>query len=233
MATIASTISLDNTWLNKPEELKEFRTSLISWGINHFRSFPWRMTHDAYAILMAEIMLHRTQVKQVVPIYINFIHKFPNITTLSQANIDEISNSLASLGLTWRIGLIEHMVSEIEERFEGNVPQVKEALLSLPGISEYIAGAIRCFAWGYSEGIVDTNTVRITSRLFGLETKDSSRRNRTFIKIINILVDPSNARAYNYALLDLAHLICHKKQLPECSICPVLKFCNFGQTTLK
>jgi len=205
-----------------------FRRKLITWGREHFRHFPWRLTEDPYRILIAEVMLHRTQALQVVPVYENFIKRSPDIPKLAQASKEELRRILYSLGLRWRIDLIHAMAADLMTRFGGQVPHEKADLLSLPGVSEYIAGAVRCFAWNLPEPLMDTNTVRVVGRLFGLEIKDSSRRNRRFKELIAALVDPDEPRAYNYALLDLADQVCMKKQPPDCKRCPVLKWCSYG-----
>lgn len=212
-----------------PDVLKSLRNSLIFWGQEHFRAFPWRLTHDPYAILMAEVMLHRTQVSQVVPIFQQFIARYPDVSSLVNADQQELQISLSSLGLHWRIGLIYQMMQQIAERFGEQIPKDRASLLSLPGVSEYIAGAVLCFAWNLPEPIVDTNTVRIAGRLFGLEIKDSSRRNSRFRKSIALMLDPDNPRAYNYALLDLAHLVCLKKQEPLCKECPIKVHCRYAR----
>lgn len=186
------------------------------------------MTHDPYAILMAEVMLHRTQVAQVVPIFEKFINRYPKVSSLVEADQQELQTSLSSLGLQWRIGLIYQMAQQIADRFEGQIPNDRVGLLSLPGVSEYIAGAVLCFAWNLPEPIIDTNTIRIAGRLFGLEIKDSSRRNSKFRKSLASMVDPENPRAYNYALLDLAHQVCLKKQEPVCQECPIKIHCRYG-----
>lgn len=205
-----------------------FRRALITWGQKHFRPFPWRKTEDPYRILMADVMLHRTQVQQVLPVYERFIDRHPDPDSLARVSGEHLHNQLASLGLRWRIDLIQAMAADIVDRFDGQVPQDTDDLLSLPGVSEYIASAVRCFAWNLPDPLIDTNTVRVVGRLFGLEIKDSSRRNRRFRDLITALVDPENPRAYNYALLDLAHLICHKRRAPECAHCPVQMHCMYG-----
>lgn len=182
---------------------------------------------------MAEIMLHRTQVVQVVPIFQSFLERYPDLSSLAKAGSVDLQAALLSLGLHWRIGLIFEMTQQIKERFDLQIPREKADLLSLPGVSEYIAGSVRCFAWNIPEPIIDTNTVRITGRLFGLEIKDSSRRNSKFRDSIAAMVDRDHPREYNYALLDLAHLICLKKQAPLCQECPVQIFCYYGQGSLK
>ena len=209
-----------------------FRRALIDWGRCHFRPFPWRQTEDPYRILMAEVMLHRTQAPQVVPVYEQFIARFPDAPALAQAGTEELHEVLYSLGLRWRIDLIRDMAADLVSRFGEQIPKAKDDLLSLPGVSEYIASAVRCFAWNLPDPIIDTNTVRVVGRLFGLEIRDSSRRNRRFIELLTALVDPEEPRAYNYALLDLAALVCMKKQPPQCDRCPVALQCVHGITVL-
>lgn len=209
-----------------------FRKALTSWGQEHFRSFPWRMTSDPYRILMAEIMLHRTQATQVVSVYKQFVIRYPDISSLAQAEKETLHQVLYSLGLRWRIDLIQAMAAELLNRFGGQVPCEKASLLSLPGVSDYIASAVRCFAWNLPEPLIDTNTVRIIGRLFGLETRDSSRRNQRFKQVISALVDPKEPRLFNYALLDLADQICMKKRPPLCQQCPVAVHCVHGVSAL-
>lgn len=209
-----------------------FRRALMTWGQRHFRSFPWRNTEDPYQILMAEVMLHRTQALQVLPVYERFIRNYPDAASLTRASSDDLHVLLFPLGLRWRIDLICAMAAEIGDRFDRRVPKEKDELLSLPGVSDYIASAVRCFAWNLPESLIDTNTVRVVGRLFGLEIKDSSRRNRHFRELITALVDPEYPRAYNYALLDVAHLICHKRRAPECLRCPVQAYCIYGTERL-
>lgn len=203
-----------------------FRKAVIAWGREHFRYFPWRLTEDPYRILMAEVMLHRTQAPQVVPVYEQFIACYPDVPALVRASREELHKVLYPLGLRWRIDLIHEMARQIMERFEGQIPREKADLLSLPGVSEYIAGAVRCFAWNLPEPLIDTNTVRVVGRLFGLEIRDSSRRNRLFRELVTALVDPEEPRLYNYALLDLADQVCTKKRPPECNECPVHQHCR-------
>jgi A/G-specific adenine glycosylase len=209
-------------------DVEAFRKALVDWGREHFRSFPWRLTTDPYHILMAEVMLHRTQAPQVIPVYERFVKRYPDVLSLARATKEDLHETLYSLGLRWRIDLIYEMAAELMGRFEGKIPESREDLLSLPGVSEYIAGAVRCFAWNLPEPLLDTNTVRVVGRLFGLEIKDSSRRNRRFRDLITALVDPDEPRVYNYALLDLANEVCMKKQPPECFRCLVREQCVYG-----
>lgn len=214
---------------NHTVDANQIREALISWGRNNFRAFPWRMTRDPYRILLSEVMLHRTQAKQVVPVYEQFVQTFPDLPTLARATKNELHHILYSLGLHWRIDMMYEMGREVMSHFDGNIPVAKEDLLSLSGVSEYIAGAVRVFSWNLPEALADTNTIRVIGRLFGLKIKDSSRRNRLFRDLLSALLDLENPRLYNYALLDLADKVCMKKQEPACEQCPLKSWCLYAQ----
>jgi len=213
------------------EQVNAMRYSLMRWGKANFRSFRWRETRDPYHILIAEILLHRTQVKQVVPLYNQLIRSYPDISALILASKDSLQQLLYSLGLRWRIDLLYDMAQEIRTRFDSEIPQNRDDLLSLPGISEYIASAVRCFAWNQPEILVDTNTVRIIGRYMNWPVKDSSRRDPRFRQALQMMVDPNEPRVTNYALLDLAHLICLKRKSPLCLECPIKPWCYIGLIT--
>ncbi len=205
---------------------------LLTWGQQNFREFPWRLTTDPYKILISEVMLHRTQAVQVVPVYENFVNQYPDILSLKEASKEELHTALFSLGLRWRIDLIYGMIVEIVGKWGGSVPLERDDLLALPGVSDYIANAVRCFSQNLPEPLADTNTVRIVGRLFGLEVKDSSRRNKRFRRLLELLIDHKQPRAYNYALLDLADKVCMKKRPPDCLHCPLLEMCRTGLTAM-
>lgn len=201
---------------------------LLLWGQDNFRAFPWRTTVDPYRILLSEVMLHRTQATQVVPVYQSFLITYPDVAVLARASLFELQHALFSLGLRWRIDLTHRMAGDIVTKWGGRIPVDRSELMSLPGISEYIAGAVRCFAWNLPEPLADTNTVRITGRLFRLETKDSSRRNNRFRGLLNSLIHLDEPRRYNYALLDMADSVCMKKHPPTCHLCPLQSLCRTG-----
>ena len=163
------------------DEIKTLQINLLQWGTENFRHYPWRETRDPYKILIAEILLHRTKAEQVVPLYKEFIGNFPSINSVAVANFKNIREILASAGLFWRIELIHKMAKQIHTEFNGRIPFKKLDLLSLPGVGEYIASAVRCFAWGCPEIIADTNTVRITGRIFGVEVMMVPGETKNFI----------------------------------------------------
>lgn len=209
-------------------KIEEYRMKVKKWGERNYRDFPWRRTRDPYRVLLAEIMLHRTQAVQVAKIYEGVIREYPDIKALAKSSRTELHKALFPLGLRWRIDLLKDMAEAIVNKFESRIPKDKSELMSLPGISEYIACSVRCFAWNMAEPLRDTNTVRVIGRIHNLDVKDSSRRNSKFKELVVELVDPENPRTYNFALLDLADQVCTKKEEPKCNECPLNTLCSYN-----
>jgi len=205
-----------------------YRSRLKNWGRDHLREFPWRKTRDPYRVLMAEYMLLRTQAKQVVPVYDEFVERYPALPLLAEAPKSEVQTILAPLGLKWRAEYVYEASQILATDYGGEIPLDVKELMSLPGISTYIARAVRCLVLGTPDPMIDTNTVRIVGRLFGLEVKASSRRNRRFQSLLKTLVDLEEPRLYNLSMLDFGAAVCTSRN-PDCPSCPLLDMCVYGQ----
>lgn len=206
--------------------LGSFSEDLLEWWRKNGRHFPWRETRDPYRILIAEILLHRTRAGNVVPVYRDFISRFPDIRTLVDADQDDVLRVTAPLGLRWRSMLIREAIEQIFEKYGGKIPCDLEILKQLQGVGEYIASAIMIFSCRHILPLLDTNTVRITGRYFGLKQVDGSRRAKQFHEYILSLIDPKEISESYYALIDLGALIC-KPANPECQSCPLGQRCKY------
>jgi A/G-specific adenine glycosylase len=196
-----------------------YREKLLSWGKTYYRVYPWRQTKDPYKIIVAEFMLHRTQVVQVLKVYKPFIRHYPTLHDFSNSLRNELLEILTPLGLHWRIhGMIDSLLL-LWQRYQ-KVPLAMDVLTSIPNIGPYIAGATICFSTNRPLALVDTNTVRVICRIFGLNTRGEVRRKKEVIDFIEQVCDPNKPRKYYYALIDLAHLLCHIK-IPDCARCPI------------
>lgn len=213
---------------DRSDRIPFFQNILLKWFKVNGRHYPWRKENDPYRILVVESMLQRTKVDQVLPVYSEFVEKFPSVNALSCANVDEISVFVSRLGLMWRSRRMSDMAKHIVSKYGGKIPNDREQLLLIPGIGDYIADAMISFAFGGKRVIIDSNVVRLVSRMFGFESKGEMRRNRKFIDFCQGLsqtIKPSDIRKFNYALIDHAAAIC--KSDPHCVNCPLSKRCHY------
>jgi A/G-specific DNA glycosylase len=214
------------------ERVAYFRQRLLDWWRENRRMFPWRTTTDPYRILVTEVLLHRTKAEQVATIYHEFFTRFPTIEDLAAAPLEDVKRLLHCLGLHWRTELLHRMAVIIVEKYGAKIPSERDELMSLPGVSHYIASAVRCFAFGFPEGVLDTNTVRIVGRFFGLRVTDSSRRSRRFRELYESLLDKDHPREFNYAMIDLGALLCTSRN-PRHNICPLAEKCIYAATHIR
>lgn len=206
--------------------LNEIRQRLLAWWERNQRRFPWRETRDPWRVLLAEVLLHRTRADQVVPVYQAALERFPDPADLAESSPGELEALLYPLGLHWRVPLLREMARQIVREHGGRIPEDRETLMALPGVGDYIAGAVRCFALGVPEPILDTSTVRVVGRIWGLPVRDSSRRSRRFRQLMEAMVRSPDPRSVALALLDLAALVC-RPGVPECEKCPLTDLCQF------
>lgn len=208
------------------------KNALLEWGVKNIRKFPWRETKNPYRIIIAEIFLQRTSVKQALPVYIEFIKKYPDIGSFLEGKAQDIKDTIFPLGLKWRAEKLIEMREYTIKNFGGNIPSSKEELIKIPGIGLYTAGAVRICAFGIPDVPLDTNTVRITGRVFGFEIKDASRRDEKFKKELSLLINNDEPRKSFYALIDIGSAACIKKR-PFCKKCPLKIWCKFNHTVNK
>ncbi len=209
-----------------PDAARFARQELLEWFKTAARVFPWRSGSDPYNVLIAEMMLRRTQARQVVAVYERFLWKYPDAYHLDQAPAEEVAVVLYPLGLGWRADNFKILARELVSRHKGIVPRQREALLALTGVGPYVAEAVRCFAYNEPAVIMDTNTVRVAARYFGFDYNPESRRRKPVIQAVSRLVDEQHPSSSNYALLDFAAVVC-KAQKPEHNKCPLAPRCAY------
>src|SRR5947209_19613463 len=107
------------------------RKGLLEWHDGASRSFPWRHTSDPYHVLIAEMMLRRTQARQVVAVYNRFIDRYPDAVSLDRASTDEVTEILHPLGLSWRAANFKILAHEIVTLYRGKVPRDRQSLVPL------------------------------------------------------------------------------------------------------
>lgn len=211
--------------------VKRLRNRLLTWGEKNIKDYPWRYIDDPYAVLVAAFMLHKTQADQVQPVYEIFMTTYPTLSDFARANKQKVADLLYPLGLHHRILTMIDALQELWESYN-KVPTNFEDLLPVKGIGSYIAGATICFSRNQCVALVDTNTVRVTGRIYGLDLSGEARRRKSVINAISEACAPSNPRSYYYAMIDLAHTICTPRN-PSCTNCPLLDVaCEFGKTRI-
>ncbi|HEX7833230.1 MAG TPA: A/G-specific adenine glycosylase [Thermoanaerobaculia bacterium] len=193
-----------------------------TWFARHQRPLPWRDGYDPYRVWLSEIMLQQTRVDVVLPYFARFLERFPTVHALAAASDDEVTSAWSGLGYYRRARMLRDGARVVVSQFDGVVPSTVEALLAIPGIGRYTAGAIASIAFERRAPIVDGNVARVVSRIFA--TDDDAW------PIAQALVDTATSpRALNQGLMELGALLCTPRN-PACLLCPARPDCIAANT---
>ncbi len=163
------------------------------------RLFPWRETHDPYAIVVSEIMLQQTQTSRVVPKYLAWLAEFPTVHSLAAAPLSRVLEMWVGLGYNRRARFLHETAAIIVRDYQGLFPSDPGALDALPGIGPYTARAIAAFAFGIRSAFIETN-IRTVFIHFFFPGRDDVRDSEIMPLIEETLTD--DVRLWYYALMD-------------------------------
>ena len=203
-----------------------FRSDLIGWFRAYGRKFPWRDVNlSPWQHLLVEMCLHRTRADQVAQVIreVTTIGGTPNSFL---ANTTTLEPYLSTLGLNWRSTNLTAAAEHVRIKLNGQVPDGWPELIAIPGVGDYIASAVQCFAFGRPSVLMDTNTSRIARRVLGEGSNPPLWNLRLHL---HELAGEEGANAqWNQALLDLGALVCRARS-PSCGECPVRTHCSTGR----
>jgi A/G-specific adenine glycosylase len=202
--------------------------ALLGWYDRHRRRLPWRAgpgEHaDPYRIWLSEIMLQQTTVGVVIPFFLRFLARWPNVEALAAAPLDDVLRAWAGLGYYARARNLHRCAQTVVERHGGSFPSDPGELGKLPGIGDYTAGAIAAIAYGRPEVAVDGNVERVIARLCAVETPLPKAKAEIREHARNLL--PSDrAGDFAQAMMDLGAMLCTPKS-PNCLLCPLSSRCR-------
>ncbi|GAA12354.1 A/G-specific adenine glycosylase [Gordonia alkanivorans] len=194
---------------------------LIGWFGTHERDLPWRdPACTGWQILVSEIMLQQTPVSRVLEPWRMWVERWPVPSAMAVEPAGEVLRAWGKLGYPRR-ALRLHECSKVLARDHGDrVPDDVETMLTLPGIGDYTARAVACFAYGQAVPVVDTNVRRVIARaVHGREQPGNpSRRD---LDDAEALLPRSGAPRFSAALMELGALVCTARN-PKCDNCPLV-----------
>ncbi len=201
------------------------RRSLLAWGREHRRSFPWRETEDPFRILVAEVLLQRSRGVTVATVHTELFRRWPDAEALARARVTSIGSVIRPLGLNKRATTLRAMAAQVAAA--GRVPTTPEGLLALPGVGRYAANATLAIAFGTRAPVVDGVTARVYRRAFGLPDDIPASEDQALWTLVDEVTPRTDVRAWNWAVLDLAAMVCVPK-VPRCDACPLERICAFA-----
>ena len=196
---------------------------VLAWYKKNKRDLPWRNT-DAWGVLVSEIMLQQTPVARVLPIYIEWMNRWPTPAALAAATPAQVITAWGRLGYPRRALRLHECAKVISTQYKGKIPTTQSELRELPGVGDYTSAAIIAFAFAGRSLVLDINIRRVFARVIdGIEvptaapTKSERQERETLIPL-------KNPHVWAAATMELGALICTAKN-PKCGQCPLADQC--------
>jgi A/G-specific adenine glycosylase len=202
-------------------EVPAIRRALLEWHARHRRALRFRLTTDAWLVLVSEVMAQQTQVGRVEIAWASFIRLFPTPAACAAAPLADVLRAWSGLGYNRRAVSLHRAAQAIVADHGGRVPSDLADLESLPGVGPYTARAVAAIAFGRPVAAVDTNIRRLVGRLLG--KPDASPR--ALQADADALVDPTDPAAWTHAAMDLGASVCISR-VPRCGVCPLGAWCT-------
>lgn len=209
-----------------PFDPAQFSRALLAWYGKFGRSLPWRTTRDPYRIWVSEIMLQQTTVAAVVGYYERFLQRFPTVSILAVAPLEDVIDQWAGLGYYSRARNLHATAQLIASDYDGRFPDQIDQLQQFPGIGRSTAGAIVALAFDRRAPILDANVRRVLCRLFALRQPPRSvAAEKQLWTWAELLTPDLQVHDYTQGMMDLGAMICLPKA-PVCDRCPVRELCQ-------
>ncbi len=169
-------------------------------------------------------MLQQTRVETVIPYFDRFLTRFPTPLALAEAPEDEVLAAWSGLGYYRRARMLHAGAKHVVNDSAMQMPKARDALLALPGVGRYTAGAIASIAYGEPVGLVDGNVARVFARILGIESDMRGAGMREAERLAETIVHRRDPGSWNQALMELGATVCTPKN-PSCDACPVASVC--------
>lgn len=197
---------------------------LRNWFAEHGRDLPWRAPETtAWGVLVSEVMSQQTPVARVAPQWLEWLERWPTPQDFAAASQADVLRAWGRLGYPRRALRLWECAQAIVERHSGVVPRDVDELLALPGIGDYTARAVACFAFGVNVPVVDTNVRRVYARAWSGRFLAPQPAKRQLAQVGELLADGRGPQT-SVALMELGALVCTARS-PQCSVCPLRAGC--------
>lgn len=211
----------------RPLHVEELHTRITDWFSDEARELPWRDADcTPWGIFVSEIMLQQTPVARVLPVWHDWLERWPTPGDLASEPPGAAVRHWGRLGYPRRALRLHAAATAMVTDHGGEVPTTHDELLALPGVGAYTAAAVAAFAFGRHEAVVDTNIRRVHARLVGAKALPAPALTSAEMKraVTLMPLDAALSVRWNAAVMELGAVVCTARA-PRCVTCPVLDAC--------
>jgi A/G-specific adenine glycosylase len=202
-------------------------TRIAAWQLAQGRrGLPWQGQRDPYRVWLSEVMLQQTQVATALAYYERFVARYPDVSALAAAPLDDVLALWSGLGYYSRARNLHRCAQSVVAEYGGAFPRSSAALAELPGIGRSTAAAIAAFCFDERAAILDGNVKRVLARHAGFDgdLANAAAQRELWQHAEALLPQGPDMPTYTQGLMDLGATVCLPRE-PRCLVCPLHADC--------
>ena len=177
-----------------------FQKFIMQKGVELYRPMPWRENVTPYSVLVSEMMLQQTQVDRVIPKFLAFMRRFPDIALLSSAPLSDVLTVWQGLGYNRRAKYLHRAAHMVVHDYGGQFPRQQADLVALPGVGINTAGAVSVYAFNQPSIFVETNVRTVYIHHFFAD--DIAVSDEQIREVMSKTIDQKEPRKFYWSLMD-------------------------------
>lgn len=182
--------------------------------------------NNNFELLIAVVLSAQTTDIAVNKVTPNIFKTYPGPKELMHADLKDVESLLRTIGLfRTKAKNIVNLSKIIVDEFNGEVPNTREGLESLPGVGRKTANVVLSVAFDIPAFAVDTHVMRVSKRLGLAEEKDNAYQ--VEMKLTK-LFEPKEWKKRHHQLILYGRYHC-KARNPECGSCQLKEFSNYNE----
>ncbi|MDJ0961966.1 MAG: endonuclease III [Acidimicrobiia bacterium] len=178
---------------------------------------------DPWQLLVATVLSAQTtddNVNRVTPVLFG---RWPTPEDLANADPEAVEEVVFSTGFyRQKTKSIISLATDVVEKFDGQVPDELDAMVTLRGVGRKTASVVLAEAWGRPAIAVDTHVKRVTARL-GLTTNSDP------VKVehdLRALYPEKEWAGISMRMIQFGRDVCDARK-PRCWECPLVDRCPY------
>lgn len=184
---------------------------------------------NPYELLVATILSAQSTDKQVNKVTCELFKKYPDAEAISKLTPEQLAEEIKSIGLYKNKSKNIVAASKIlVDKYNGEVPDDLETLITLPGVGRKTANVVLSNAFGIPALAVDTHVFRVANRLKLTNSDDVLTSEK---QLMALIPEKDWADAHHW-LIWHGRLFC-KARKPACEKCKLNDICLSDENTQK
>ncbi len=181
-------------------------------------SLNYQSTHQ---LLVATILSAQCTDKRVNQITPKLFEKYKSVDDYAYCNVDELSQDIRSAGYhNSKARSIQGSSLKIVEEFGGEVPNIMQDLIRLPGVGRKTANCVLGECFNVPSMVIDTHMIRIFNLLGFSNTKDAVKLETELRNIFN----EKDWVKLTHLIIDHGRAVCIARR-PQCAKCVLADRC--------